>query len=245
MAFCLATDGYRPVLVARNQDRLMQTTAEIEQAGYNCIGFCGDVTQIEDLESIKKQLVIEKINLDFVIVNAGVVTPGALADFNDPLLFKRDLDTNLWGAMLTVYTFLPLLKSGGKLLFISSGFGLMGAAGYGAYCASKAGVINFAESLRREVLFSKNISVYVACPGDIDTPQYHRETRDMPHWMKIANARGKAEPTQVAAMKILKKCKGRRLLILPNFEVQLLHLANRFLPQSVNALLLDRMFPRP
>ena len=60
----------------------------------------------------------------------------------------------------------------------------MGAAGYGAYCASKAGVINFAESLRREVLFSRSISVFVACPGDIDTPQYHRETRDMPHWMQ-------------------------------------------------------------
>ena len=121
----------------------------------------------------------------------------------------------------------------------------MGAAGYGAYCASKAGVINFAESLRREVLFSRSISVFVACPGDIDTPQYHRETRDMPHWMQIARARGKAEPAKAVAMKILKKCKGRRLLILPNFEIQLLHLANRFLPQSVNAFLLDRMFPKP
>ena len=95
MALCLAAEGYRPILVARNKGRLLTATSELEKAGYPCTGFCGDVTQPEDMEKIKEQLIKQGITLDFLIVNAGIVTPGALTDFNAPLMFKRDLDTNL------------------------------------------------------------------------------------------------------------------------------------------------------
>ena len=127
---------------------------------------------------------------------------------------------------------------------ISSGFGIMGAAGYSIYCAAKAGVVNFGESLRRELLY-KDIAVYVACPGDMDTPQYRNEVKNQPEWMRQSSPR-KVMPVEVAAREILKQCKGhKKYLILTGSDVKLLATASKILPRKWRDRLLDSMLPRP
>ena len=126
----------------------------------------------------------------------------------------------------------------------SSGFGIMGAAGYSIYCAAKAGIVNFAESLRREMLYKK-IAVYVTCPGDMNTPQLQYEIANQPEWMK-QNSPRKMMPVDKAAKKILKKCKGySKFLILIGSDVKLLATVTKLLPRKWRDKLIDSMLPRP
>jgi hypothetical protein len=156
---------------------------------------------------------------------------------------RHDLDINLWGTILSAYIFLPLVSPGGKILMISSAFGLMGPAAYTVYSASKAGIINFAESLRRELL-CKNISVHVACPGDIDTPQLHEEHKHMPEWFKQDDPRSMMPP-DVAAKKILNRCFKNKFLIIISLDIFSLIMLNKLLPRKLRDYLLDKMFPIP
>jgi short-subunit dehydrogenase len=183
--------------------------------------------------------------LDFLILNAGEVTPRLLCDYQSPLDLKKDIDIDLWGIVHTAWSFVPMLANGGRILMTSSAFGLMGAAGYSTYCAAKAGIINFAEALRRELLYRK-IGVYVTCPGDLDTPQFAGEIASQPRWMKEQSSPRKVLPADKVAEKILKKCKGHSgFLILPDPSVWLLNLVLKILPGSWSRLLLDKMFPKP
>ncbi|MCP4405597.1 MAG: SDR family NAD(P)-dependent oxidoreductase [bacterium] len=197
-----------------------------------------------DRQRLAATVQAEYEQIEFLIVNAGVVHVKLLSEMSYDEL-RQDLDIDLWGAAVTAKTFLPLLKSGAKILFISSGFGLMGLAGYSAYCAAKAGVIHFAEALRRE-LHSQRIAVYVACPSDIDTPQFHEEQAAMPSWMKGGSApRVSAMPASAAARKILRRCQGKRFMITISPDVWALSLASKVLSRRMRDWLLDRMFPRP
>jgi short-subunit dehydrogenase len=182
--------------------------------------------------------------IDFLILNAGIVTVKLLGDYTRVDEIKNDLDTDLLGVICSTFYFLPMLKEGSKVLMTSSGFGLVGAAGYSVYCAAKAEIVNFAESLRRELLHLK-INVYVACPGDMDTPQFRHEMESQPLWMKSDSPR-KVVPVDWAANQILKKCNGRyNFLILSGSDVKLLYYVTKLVPRKWRDYLLDNMLPRP
>jgi len=243
MAKNLAGKGYIPVICARNAERLDTAVNELKSGGHQAWGFRSDVTDESSLRAVFDEVRTRFGRIDFLILNAGVVTASLLEDFADAGSLKSDLETYLWGTILSAYIFLPLLEPGSKILMISSGFGLMGPAGYTVYAAAKAGIINFAEALRRELLHKK-ISVYVTCPGDMDTPQYRNEYASMPAWMKQEAPRGMMHPDE-AAKKILGKCTGNRFLIIINFEILGLIMATRLLPRRIRDAIIDRMLPLP
>ncbi|MGZ4048726.1 MAG: SDR family NAD(P)-dependent oxidoreductase, partial [Bacteroidia bacterium] len=190
------------------------------------------------------QVKAEYKQIDYLVLNAGVVTTKLLSDYKNTAEIKKDLEIDLWGTILSAYQFIPLLPAGSKVLMISSGFGLMGAAGYSMYCAAKAGIVNFGESLRRELL-NKKINVYTACPGDMDTPQFHEEVKNAPAWMNKKTPR-KLMKTELVASKILKQAKGsKKYLIVPSGDVNMLVVLSKILPRKFRDSLLDGMFPRP
>jgi 3-dehydrosphinganine reductase len=156
------------------------------------------------------------------------------------------IETDLYGSVLSSKIFLPLMamNSKSRILFISSALGLIGAAGYSGYCAAKGGMINFAMALRRELL--GKIDVYVACPKDIDTPQYEEEQKLMLVWMNRTAVRGFAMHAEKAAHAILKKCQNKSILIIINWDIYfLLFLLPRFIPQRLFIWLGDKLLPRP
>lgn len=244
MAKQLAGQGYLPVIIARDREKLDAALAEIRQQGNECLGFSCDVTDAAGLKHVADELRDTIGSVDFLILNAGVVETRLVEEYEEPESLKRVIDVDLWGSMLCSRIFLPLLRDGARILYVSSGFGLMGTAGYSAYCAAKAGVINFAATIRRE-LFSRNISVYVACPADMDTPGFRAEQAAMPSWMKVADARGDVISPEAAASKILRRCRGKRFLIVIHFEVRMLLFFSRLLPERAVLFILDRVFPVP
>ncbi len=244
LAELLGQQDYSIIILARNQDKINKSVAALTASKIIAKGFSCDITDEAGLKKCFDQIKSEYGKIDYLVLNAGVVTTKLLSEYQSTSEIKKDLEIDLWGTILTAYQFLPLLGSGSKLLMISSGFGLMGAAGYSMYCAAKAGIINFGESLRRELL-GKNINVYVACPGDMDTPQFHEEVKNAPSWMKKETPR-KLMKTETVAVKILKQAKGsKKYLIVPSGDVNMLVVLSKILPRKFRDSLLDGMFPRP
>ena len=245
MANQLAAQGYHIIIVAREAQKLAHAVAAIRSKGYSAEGFTWDIRNQLDVREIAESLANHSKPIDFLILNAGAVHVRLLIDYDDMEEMKQDIETNLWGTILSARTFTPLLRAGSKILFISSGFGLVGAAGYSTYCAAKAGVIKFAEALRCE-LHHKQISIYVACPGDMDTPSYRDECRNMPDWM-IAKRRKWASvlSAEEAARRILRKCSGKRFIITSDVGIAALLVAKKFTPAWIATFILGRLLPMP
>ena len=101
--------------------------------------------------------------------NAGVALLGNFEELSlDDIRWLMDI--NFWGVIYGMYYFLPILKKEKRAHIVntSSIFGLVGAVGQTAYCASKFAVRGFTESLRHE-MEGTNIFVTSVHPGGIKT----------------------------------------------------------------------------
>ncbi len=240
----LGKQEYNVIILARDPVKIDHAIASLKEKGITATGISCDISNENQLKNAFDAVKSQETKIDFLILNAGMVIPQLLSDYTETSVIRKQLDTNLCGTIMTAWQFLPLLQKGSKILITSSGFGLMGAAGYTLYCATKAGLINFGEALRRELL-CKGINVYVSCPGDMDTPQFREEIRTSPDWMKTGSPR-KTQPADQEGRKILSQCKGKmKFLILPASDVKLLVIVSKVLPRKIRDYLLDRMFPQP
>ena len=147
----LAGEGHAVVLIARGPDRLEARKKELEALGRTVLTIAADVSNIDQMQSAAEQVRERFGRVDFLAINAGIVEPRALFTFHDLARMKKTIDVDLWGAILTSRVFGPMVVEAGRILFVSSAFGLCGGAGYATYCGAKAGVINFADALRHEL----------------------------------------------------------------------------------------------
>lgn len=91
----------------------------------------------------------------------------------------RQVETNLSGTFYLVQAVLPGMRriGTGRIVIISSEWGIVGWPNATAYAASKAGLISFGKTLGRE-LAPEGIVANVICPGIVDTPQLEVDARD-------------------------------------------------------------------
>ncbi|HEY3958447.1 MAG TPA: SDR family NAD(P)-dependent oxidoreductase [Streptosporangiaceae bacterium] len=89
--------------------------------------------------------------------------------------WDRTLAVNLSGVFHVCRAALPLLRAagGGRIVNVSSQFGLVGGAGSPAYAAAKAGVIGLTRAMAVDHA-AEGILVNCVCPGPIDTPMLRR-----------------------------------------------------------------------
>jgi short-subunit dehydrogenase len=89
------------------------------------------------------------------------------------------------GTAATLGPFIPAMvaRGSGTLVGIGSVAGIRGLPGHGGYCASKAAVISYCESLRGE-LRSSGVKVVTLCPGYIATPLTKNNGYKMPFLMQ-------------------------------------------------------------
>lgn len=246
MARNLRVQGYDLILLARDRKKLENARQQLLEHNSSAVvkTYACDVANEEELNNTFKQIKSDYDRIDFLIINAGVATIDLLGDYKDLGDVTCSIKINLLGAVGATYLSMPLLQSGSRILFISSGFGLFGAAGYSLYATAKAGIINFADALRRELLH-RNISVHVACPGDIDTPMLAGELQTMPAWMKTGSGRVTPLGADKAADYILRKCVNERFMIVPSLDVSFLILLQKLLPRKLTTLIIDHVLPLP
>lgn len=129
-----------------------------------------DVTEENAINRIIQDSWETMNGIDVVIANAGVgyPTPGDKPQLDR---IKTIMDINFDGVVNTVVPALKLMleSNGGRLAMISSSAAFTGFKGGAAYCASKAAVLRFSESLRLD-LQNHDVSVTSIHPGWVKTP---------------------------------------------------------------------------
>ena len=137
-----------------------------------------DVRDLAALQGAAAQAVAKFGGIDVVVANAGIASYGSVLQV-DPEAFKRVLDVNVLGAFHTVRATLPaVLERRGYVLVVSSLAAFTAAPGLAAYTASKAGVEQFANSLRLEVAY-RGVGVGSAHMSWIDTPMVRDSKADL------------------------------------------------------------------
>ena len=176
--------GYALALVARRTEE-MQTWATqqgLEPSRYYI--YSADVAVLDSIVAATELCLQRQGVPDVVIANAGVSIGMDSAVRGDLDVLSRTFAINNVGLAATFHAFIdPMLRRGsGALVGIGSVAGIRGLPGHGAYCASKAAVIGYCESLRGE-LRGSGIKVVTICPGYIDTPLTRHNRYSMPFLM--------------------------------------------------------------
>ena len=177
--------GFSLALVARRTDEI-QSWAEgrsFDASRYRI--YSADVAVIDSILSAAKQCLQDQGVPDIVIANAGVSIGIDTAVRDDLDVLARTFAINNVGLAATFHAFVePMSRRGsGALVGVGSVAGIRGLPGHGAYCASKAGVISYCESLRGELRHA-GVKVVTICPGYIDTPLTQKNRYAMPFLMQ-------------------------------------------------------------
>ena len=146
--------------------------AEIEAAGGRAVGFDADLTRPEEAARAVAETVATFGRVDILVNNAGLAFCGEknLWEIDDREWFDV-IDVNLNAVYLLTSRALRRMveaKQGGRIINISSSAGRMGIPQYGAYCATKFGIIGLTQMLAIEAA-PHGITVNAVAPGSVDT----------------------------------------------------------------------------
>ncbi|ESQ43518.1 hypothetical protein EUTSA_v10015936mg [Eutrema salsugineum] len=122
-----------------------------------------DVSKPQDCERFIRDMFLHFGRLDHLVTNAGVAPLYLFEDIDDLSKASPAMDINFWGSVYCTF----LEKTRGRIVVIASGCGYISSPRLSFYCASKAAVIAFYESIRTE--FGSEIGVTIVAPGVIDT----------------------------------------------------------------------------
>lgn len=141
-------------------------------------GVKADLSNTQDINDMMDNVLNSFKSIDVLVNNAGVsltklITDTTLDDWN------KVFDVNVKSAYLITNRVLKgmISKKFGKIVNVSSMWGLVGSSMEVCYSASKASLIGFTKALAKEVGPS-NINVNCVCPGVINTPMNARLTKE-------------------------------------------------------------------
>lgn len=176
--------GYRLALVARRQQELEAWAQEHSGDQARCKVYGADVRDIASIHRAAQDCISTQGLPDVVIANAGISIGIDGAEYDDLDVLRDTLETNVLGLAATLQPFVRGMceRRHGTLVGVASVAGVRGLPGHGAYCASKAAVISYCESLRGECR-PHGVRVVTLSPGYVDTPLTRENRYPMPFLM--------------------------------------------------------------
>lgn len=171
-ALALAVAGARVVIASRREDVLLRTADELNAAcnAERVFPYAFDIRNRAQTEALANYALERWGAVDVLINNSGLAVPETIDRLTDEG-WDKVLETNLRGAMWLTRALLPAMTAQdfGDVVNVSSQAGKNGYADVPSYCASKFGLLGFAESLRDHVRkVGANIRVFNFCPGLVD-----------------------------------------------------------------------------
>ncbi|RDW80806.1 NAD(P)-binding Rossmann-fold containing protein-1 [Coleophoma crateriformis] len=171
-----APKDLRLILTARRIDTLKQVAEEIKKEvgdGVRVLPFKLDVSSPDEVRSFVSNLPEEWRDIDVLVNNAGLVKGVAKAPEIAEADMKVMFDTNVTGLINMTQAVLPVFLKranggAGDIINIGSIAGREPYVGGSIYCATKAAIKSFTESLRRELIATK-IRVIEIDPGQVET----------------------------------------------------------------------------
>lgn len=161
--------GDKVIACGRNQQKLDEIASQAHLTGQF------DMTIPSEIETFSKSVE----SLDILVLNAGNCRYIDDAKNFDGALFADVIETNLISLGWLLQFFLPKVRKGGQVVFVSSSATLMPFQRSEAYGASKSGIDYLANSLRLDLIKEK-IDVTLIHPGFIKTPLTDKNDFPMP-----------------------------------------------------------------
>ncbi|MCR5271825.1 MAG: SDR family NAD(P)-dependent oxidoreductase [Lachnospiraceae bacterium] len=167
----LASHGYDLILNCISNEKMLNELSDDlkNRYGVQILIVCGDVSDYSFVERMFEEISAFTDTIDVLINNAGIAHLGLLSDMSIEE-WNRLISTNLTSVFSCSKFAIPImLKAGsGKIINISSIWGLYGASYEVAYSATKGGIDSFTRALAKE-LAPSDIQVNAIACGVIDT----------------------------------------------------------------------------
>ncbi len=153
----LLAKGNQIIITGRDKAKLQKVKDALPQINI----ICSDVSKIKDIQALCTQVTKEFPDLNILINNAGIMRTINLQSSEDSLeVLTEEIEINLNGPIRMTKMFLPHLKtkSDAAIMNVSSGLAFVPLPTTPVYCATKAGLHSYTQSLRVQL---KNTSVRV------------------------------------------------------------------------------------
>lgn len=176
VALTLARQGIPVALVARSYEDLRAVQTQIKELGGRAEIYPIDLSDLSALPQRLQSLLADFGPCDVLVNNAGIAHVGPLAtlSLSD---WQRVIDLNLTAAFLCAQAVLPGMRQRrfGTIVNVVSIAGKRAFPNWGAYCASKFGLMGLSQALAEEER-QYGIRVTSLCPGSVDTPLWDTDT---------------------------------------------------------------------
>jgi short-subunit dehydrogenase len=193
LALRYAQAGWHVALVARRAAAMHEWVRQQSGQAHRFTVYAADVAQPASIIAAAQACLAAQGLPEVVIANAGISIGMDTSIAEDLQVMAETFAVNNIGMAATFHPFMRAMvqRGSGRLVGIASVAGVRGLPGHGAYCASKAGVISYCESLRGE-LRGSGVKVVTLCPGYVDTPLTRANRYAMPFLMTPQAFAGKA-----------------------------------------------------
>lgn len=184
LARILNQQGTSLILSARSKNKLNALNAELDER-HDVLPF--DIADFEDTQNAIAQVKSFDKSIDRVICMAGIYEPSAIKDMSNENLTKI-IAVNLTGIMHFAKFAYNLVEKQNKaqIALCASVIGYIGLPNAQPYAASKAGLINFIQSLRMEA--EKHVDIKMINPGFVRTPLTDKNKFSMPFILEPEDA---------------------------------------------------------
>ncbi|KTE93846.1 hypothetical protein AT727_02505 [Desulfitobacterium hafniense] len=201
IAELLASEGAIVVVtdILSNKVRAEDTAIEFKKKGYTVSLKYADVSSMESMLEVAKEINEEFGKIDILVNNAGINIDGLVKDRNKEN-WDKTININLTGAYVCTAAVIPYMreKKYGRIVNIASVVGRTGIVGTPYYAASKAGLIGLTKSTAIEVA-RKGILVNAIAPGYIETAMMASYSDDVINSLKSKIPLGRlAKPKEIA-----------------------------------------------
>lgn len=170
IAKTFAKNGFRVIINYNSSEKeAVSLEGELKTLGCDCIALKADVSDENSVNAMFLEAFKFSTNIDVLVNNAGIALTKLFCD-TSLLEWNTLIGTNITGTFNCCKAIVPSMikRHSGKIINVSSVWGVHGASCEVAYSASKAAIIGFTKALAKE-LGPCNINVNCVAPGVIDT----------------------------------------------------------------------------
>jgi NAD(P)-dependent dehydrogenase (short-subunit alcohol dehydrogenase family) len=173
IARAFTAEGAQLILAARSEQEIESAAAELTRTSRRrCLAWRCDVSDPQQVQRLVDGALAAYGSIDVLVNNAGTYGPIGLVVDADPAEWRRAIEVNLLGTFYASRAVLSHFRDRGRGRIINlAGAGVGGpsvTSRISAYAASKAAVVQFTESLAKEVA-SWNVQVNAIAPGAVTT----------------------------------------------------------------------------
>ena len=222
-------EGYKVVITGNDVHRLAKAEEQLNQLSHNHVEtIAQNLACTEGAQALVDELSRREITVDILVNNAGFSVYGVFpeAGWADTLAM---LQLNMLSLTQLTHLLLPaMIKRGsGRIMNLGSTGSFLPCPGLAAYCATKAYVLSFSNSLAEE-LRGTGVTVTTVCPGPTQTHFAERSGMDQTRAFQgvVADAESVADTAYLAM-------KGGRIYIVTGFLNKVMVFLGRFMPVCV------------